>query len=64
MRSVQVDLSYSLHARLKLRALGLGVSVSELVRRTLDSEIAQDPIADAIAFFDRSLDAAQGVSNG
>ncbi len=53
MHRTQIYLQDSLHARLKLRAKGLGLSVSELIRRTLDNEVARDPVADAVAFFDR-----------
>ena len=39
--------------KLKARSRGVGVSVSELIRRTLEADFQQDPVADAKAFFER-----------
>ena len=38
---------------LKARARNVGVSISELIRRTLEKDIQKDPVADANAFFER-----------
>lgn len=53
MHRTQIYLHDSLHARLKIRAKTSGVSMSELIRRTLDSEISSDPTGEAVAFFER-----------
>ena len=43
---------YDLHQRLKLQARNAGISMSELIRQTLEKGIDQDPAASARAFFD------------
>ena len=53
MHRTQIYLQDSLHVRLKARAKTAGVSVSELIRRTLDKEINSDPPGEALAFFER-----------
>ncbi len=53
MHRTQIYLQDNLHSRLRTRAQNIGVSVSELIRRTLDTEIKSDPLADAAAFFER-----------
>ena len=53
MHRTQIYLQDNLHARLKTRAKSIGVSISELIRRTLEQEIKTDPLADAAAFFAR-----------
>ena len=43
----------ALHDSLKARARGGGISISELIRRTLEKDIQKDPVADARAYFER-----------
>jgi hypothetical protein len=42
-----------LYESLKIRSRSVGVSISELIRRTLEKDIQKDPVADARAYFDR-----------
>jgi hypothetical protein len=44
---------YDLRRRLKLQARSASISMSELIRQTLEKGIDQDPFASARAFFDR-----------
>lgn len=53
MHRTQIYLQNDLYERLKTRSRNVGVSVSELIRRSLEKDIQQDPVADAKAFFDR-----------
>ncbi len=53
MQRTQIYLDENLINRLKLRARGAGMSVSELIRQTLKSQLARDPVSDARAYFDR-----------
>lgn len=53
MHRTQIYLQDSLYDDLKARARGVGVSVSELIRRTLEAGIQKDPVADARAYFAR-----------
>lgn len=53
MHRTQIYLPDDLHDSLKARARSVGISISELIRRTLERDIAKDPVADAHAFFDR-----------
>lgn len=53
MHRTQIYLQDDLHESLKARARSLGISISELIRRTLERGIAKDPVADARAYFDR-----------
>lgn len=53
MHRTQIYLQNELYERLKTRSRNVGVSVSELIRRSLEKDIQQDPIADAKAFFER-----------
>lgn len=53
MHRTQIYLQNELYERLKTRSRNAGVSVSELIRRSLEKDIQQDPIADAKAFFER-----------
>jgi len=53
MHRTQIYLQNDLYERLKTRSRNAGVSVSELIRRSLEKDIQQDPIADAKAFFER-----------
>ena len=51
MHRTQIYLHDALHDSLKARARGVGISVSELIRRTLEKDIQKDPVADARAYF-------------
>lgn len=53
MHRTQIYLQDELHAGLKARARSVGVSISELIRRTLERDIQSDPAADARAYFER-----------
>ena len=53
MHRTQIYLQNDLYERLKTRSRSVGVSVSELIRRSLEKDIQQDPVADAKAFFER-----------
>lgn len=53
MHRTQIYLDEALHESLKARAHSSGVSMSELIRRTLEQGLAKDPAADARAYFDR-----------
>ena len=53
MHRTQIYLQNELYERLKARSRSVGVSVSELIRRSLEKDIQQDPVADAKAFFER-----------
>lgn len=51
MHRTQIYLPDALYETLKTRARSVGVSISELIRRSLEKEIQQDPVADARAYF-------------
>ena len=53
MHRTQIYLQDDLYERLKTRSRNVGVSISELIRRSLEKDIQQDPVADAKAFFER-----------
>ncbi|MFZ4623039.1 MAG: CopG family transcriptional regulator [Rhodoferax sp.] len=53
MHRTQIYLQDDLYLSLKTRARSVGVSVSELIRRTLEKDIQKDPESDARAYFDR-----------
>ena len=53
MHRTQIYLHDALHDSLKARARSDGISISELIRRTLERDIRKDPVADARAYFDR-----------
>ena len=53
MRRTQIYLQDSLHDNLKARARSVGISISELIRRTLERDIQKDPVTDARAYFER-----------
>ncbi len=53
MHRTQIYLQDALHESLKTRARSVGVSISELIRRTLEKDIQKDPVADARAYFER-----------
>jgi hypothetical protein len=63
LHRTQIYLQASLHERLKLRARNANISMSELIRRTLEAQTPPDRAADAKAFFDRlePLDSFAGV---
>lgn len=53
MHRTQIYLQDELHDSLKVRARSVGISISELIRRTLEKDIRKDPVADARAYFER-----------
>ena len=53
MLRTQIYLDDALHGNLKARARSNGISMSELIRRTLEQGLAKDSVSDARAFFDR-----------
>lgn len=53
MHRTQIYLQNDLYEKLKTRATTLHVSISELIRRTLEKDIQKDPVAEAQSFFDR-----------
>lgn len=53
MHRTQIYLQDALYDSLKTRARSGGVSISELIRRTLEKDIQKDPVADARAYFER-----------
>ena len=53
MHRTQIYLQDELHDSLKARARSVGISISELIRRTLEKDIQKDPVADAQAYFER-----------
>ena len=53
MHRTQIYLQDALYDSLKTRARSVGVSISELIRRTLEKDIQKDPVADAQAYFER-----------
>ena len=71
MHRTQIYLQNDLYDVLKVRAASLRISISELIRRTLESDIQKDPVADAQAYFERlkplesfaSIDAQTYVRN-
>jgi negative regulator of replication initiation len=53
MHRTQIYLPDALYETLKIRSRSVGVSISELIRRALESELQKDPVADARAFFEQ-----------
>ncbi|MEY4588855.1 MAG: hypothetical protein RL497_931 [Pseudomonadota bacterium] len=53
MHRTQIYLQDALYERLKVRSRSVGVSISELIRRTLENDLQKDPVADAKAYFAR-----------
>lgn len=53
MHRTQIYLQDALYDSLKTRARSVGVSISELIRRTLEKDIQKNPVADARAYFER-----------
>jgi hypothetical protein len=53
MQRTQIYLDNTLHESLKARAHSDGISMSELIRRTLEQGLAKDTVSEARAYFDR-----------
>ena len=53
MHRTQIYLQKDLYDKLKSRAATMRVSISELIRRTLERDIQKDPISDAQTYFER-----------
>ena len=53
MHRTQIYLNDDLYDSLKIRARSVGISMSELIRRTLEKDVQKDPVAEAHAYFDR-----------
>ena len=53
MHRTQIYLQNDMYERLKAQSRNVGVSISELIRRSLEKDIQQDPVADARVFFER-----------
>ena len=65
MHRTQIYLQDELYDSLKVRSRSVGVSISELIRRTLEKDIQKDPVADAKAYFARlkPLESFAGVDS-
>lgn len=65
MHRTQIYLQDALYESLKMRSRSVGVSISELIRRTLEKDIQKDPVADARAYFERlkPLESFAGVDS-
>ena len=53
MHRTQIYLQDALYESLKIRSRSVGISISELIRRTLEKDIRKDPLTDARAYFER-----------
>jgi hypothetical protein len=53
MHRTQIYLQDDLYERLKMRSRNAGVSISELIRGSLERDMQHEPVADAKAFFER-----------
>ncbi len=53
MHRTQIYLQEALYDSLKARARSVGISISELIRRTLEKDIHKDPVSEARAYFER-----------
>lgn len=53
MHRTQIYLQDALYESLKIRSRSVGISISELIRRTLEKDIQKDPLTDARAYFER-----------
>ncbi len=53
MHRTQIYLQEALYDSLKARARSVGISISELIRRTLEKDIQKDPMSEARAYFER-----------
>jgi post-segregation antitoxin (ccd killing protein) len=65
MHRTQIYLQDDLHETLKAKALSVGISMSELIRQTLEREIERNPLAEARTFFENltPLESFQGVDS-
>lgn len=65
MHRTQIYLHDALYESLKLRARSMHISLSELIRRTLEQDAQKDPVADARAYFARPqpLESFQAVDS-
>ena len=65
MHRTQIYLQDGLYENLKIRARTVGVSISELIRRTLEKDIQKDPVLDARGYFARlkPLESFAGVDS-
>lgn len=65
MHRTQIYLQDALYESLKARARTVGISMSELIRRTLENDMQKDPVADARAFFEqlKPLDSFEAVDS-
>jgi len=62
MHRTRIYLHDELHGQLKRRAISTGVSMSELIRQTLERGIKNDLVADAQTFFEQ-LEPLQSFAN-
>ena len=53
MHRTQIYLQDALYDSLRVRSRSVGISMSELIRRTLEKDIQKNPVADARAYFER-----------
>lgn len=53
MHRTQIYLQNDMYEKLKTQSRNVGVSISELIRRSLEKDFQQDLVADARAFFKR-----------
>ena len=53
MHRTQIYLHDDLYESLKARSRAAGVSISELIRRSVAKDIQREPVAEAQAFFER-----------
>lgn len=53
MHRTQIYLQNDMYEKLKAQSRNVGVSISELIRRSLEKDLQQDTVADARAFFKR-----------
>ena len=65
MHRTQIYLHDALYDGLRIRSRSAGISMSELIRRTLEKDIQKDPVGDARAYFERlkPLDSFSGVDS-
>lgn len=69
MHRTQIYLQDELHDTLKAKALSVGISMSELIRRTLEKEVERNVVLEARTFFEnltplesfRNIDSRQYV---
>lgn len=53
MHRTQIYLQNDMYEKLKAQSRSIGVSISELIRRSLEKDAQQDTVANARAFFNR-----------